>query len=158
MSTKLNGSRVDVEELIYQSCMLMDERNWNGFLGLCDDGFEYMLSAYSPEIKKDMTFLDHDRKELKELFDLLPKHNTDRSPMTRNAVVYKVDYDDATKQANVVSAFQIFKTTLDGGRTGLFAVGKYYDTVSLKGAKPTLVKRHVKLDTRDLACGTHYPF
>ena len=53
MSTKLNGNRADVEELVYESCMLMDERNWNGFLGLCDDNFEYMLTAYSPEIKKD---------------------------------------------------------------------------------------------------------
>lgn len=162
MSTNQNGNRVDVEELIYQSCMMMDERNWNGFLGLCDDGFKYLLSSYSHEIRKDMTFLDHDKKELKELLDLLPKHNSDRSPLTRNAIIYKVDFDDveasSKQQAKVVTALQIYKTTLDGGRTGLFAVGKYYDTVSLKGAKPTLVKRHVKLDTRDLGVGSHYPF
>jgi methanesulfonate monooxygenase small subunit len=158
MSAKLNENRVDVEELVYQSCMMMDENDFGGFLGLCDTGFEYMLTAYSHEIKKDMTFLDHDRKELKELFDLLPRHNSDRSPLTRNAIVYKVDFDDAKNQANVVSALQIFKTSQDGGRTGLFAVGKYHDTVSLKGAKPMLVKRHVKLVTRDLGVGSHIPF
>lgn len=158
MSTKLNGNRADVEELIYESCMLMDKTDFPGFLGLCDENFEYTLTAYSHEIKKDMTWLDHNKAELKHLFDLLPKHNSDRSPLTRNAVVYKVDYDNAKKQANVVSALQIYRTTQDGGRTDLFAVGKYYDTVSLKGSKPTLVKRHVKLDTRDLACGYHISF
>lgn len=158
MSTKLNGNRAEVEELVYQTCMLMDENKYNDFLGLCDEGFEYMLTAFSHEIKKDMIFLDHSRKELKELFDLLPRHNTDRNPLTRNAVVYKVEYDDARKEANVISTLQVYRTTQDGGRTGLFAIGKYHDTVSLKGAKPTLVKRHVKLDTRDMGCGHHIPF
>lgn len=158
MSTKLNGNRVDVEELVYESCMLMDANNFNGFLGLCEESFEYVLTAYSYEIKKDMTFLDHDKTELKHLFDLLPKHNTDRNPLTRNAVVYKVDYDDAKKEAKVISTLQVYRTTQDGGRTGLFAVGKYHDTISLQGGKPTLVKRHVKLDTRDMGCGHHIPF
>lgn len=158
MSTKLNGNRAVVEELIYQSCMVMDERDFSGFLELCDPAFTYKLSAFSPEINHNMTWLDHDRAELKDLFDTQPKQNNDHSPLTRNAVVYKIDYDDANKVAQVVSALQIFKTPLNGGKTELFAVGKYYDTVSLRGAKPTLLSRAVKLDTRDLGWGYHIPF
>ncbi len=158
MSANLNGNRTVVEELIYESCVLMDKTDFSGFLSLCDQDYEYQLSAYSPEIKHDMIWLDHDRAEIKHIFDLLPKHNSDHSPLTRNAVVYKIDYDEAKKQANVVSALQIYKTNLDGGATKLFAVGKYYDTVSLKGTKPTLLRRHLKLDTRDLGCGYHIPF
>lgn len=154
----MNSDRALVEELIYDSCMALDQNDYSGFLRLCDERFEYTLTAFSPEIKKDMTWLEHNRFELGELFDTLPKHNSDHSPLTRNAVVYKVSVDDANGMANVITALQIFRTELDGGETRLFAVGKYYDTVSLSGKLPTLVKRHVKLDTRDLGWGYHVPF
>lgn len=65
---------------------------------------------------------------------------------------------DAKNQANVVSALQIYKTALNGGATQVFAVGKYYDTVSVKGKKPILLKRHVCCDPRDLGWGYHIPF
>lgn len=154
----MNADRIAVEELIYQTCTALDQNHYSEFLGLCDKHFEYKVSAFSPEIKKDMTWLDHDRAEIEELFNTLPKHNSDHAPLTRNAVVYKVDFDSSKKQANVVTALQIFKTNLNGGATQVFAVGKYYDTVSLDGEGPTLVKRHVKLDTRDLGWGYHVPF
>lgn len=154
----MNSDRVAVEELIYQTCTTLDQSDYSAFLGLCDEHFEYKLSAFSPEIKKDMTWLDHGRAEIEDLFNTLPKHNSDHAPLTRNAVVYKVDFDSAKKQANVVTALQIFRTALNGGATHVFAVGKYYDTISLAGETPTLVKRHVKLDTRDLGWGSHIPF
>jgi methanesulfonate monooxygenase subunit beta len=154
----MNADRTAVEELIYQTCTALDQSDYSGFLGLCDEGFEYKLSAFSPEIKKEMTWLDHGRAEIEDLFNTLPKHNSDRAPLTRNAVVYKVEFDGTRKQANVVTALQIFKTNLNGGATQVFAVGKYYDTVSLEGEAPILVKRHVKLDTRDLGWGYHVPF
>ena len=158
MSAKLNGNRAAIEELIYESCMVMDRVDFDGFLKLCSPQFKYKLSAYSPEVKHDMNWLDHDRAELENLFSTQPKHNYDHSPLTRNAVVYKIEVDEAKKQANIVSALQIFKTNLNGGATQLFAVGKYYDTVSLSGDKPALLSRHVRLDTRDLGWGYHIPF
>jgi methanesulfonate monooxygenase subunit beta len=51
----------------------------------------------------------------------------------------------------------VYKTALDGGATGLFAVGKYFDTVSLEGEEPLLTGRDVRLDTRDLGIGSHFP-
>ncbi len=158
MSAQLNGNRAAIEELIYESCMVMDQVDFDGFLKLCSPQFHYKLSAYSPEVKHDMNWLDHDRAELEDLFNTQSKHNYDHSPLTRNAVVYKVEVDKTGKQAKTVSALQIFKTNLNGGATQLFAVGKYYDTISLSGDKPTLVSRHVKLDTRDLGWGYHIPF
>ena len=125
--------RNSIEELIYETCTTLDRNDFVSYLGLCSDGFEYQLSAYSPEIKQDMNWLDHDRAEMKELFDTLPRHNYDHAPLTRNAVVYKVDIDESKKCANVVTALQIYKTELNGGATKDFAVGKYYDTVSLAG-------------------------
>ena len=151
-------NRTQVEELVYDTCMLLDAKDFNGFLGHCAPDFEYRLSAYSPEVRREMTWLDHDRAEMADLFNTLPKHNTDPSPLTRNAVVYKVDIDGAGKRANVVSSLQVFKTAVNGGATQLFAIGKYFDTVALDGPAPRLLARHVKLDTRELGWGHHIPF
>jgi methanesulfonate monooxygenase small subunit len=57
-----------------------------------------------------------------------------------------------------VSALQVFRTTLDGGATELFAVGRYLDSVKLNGGQPKLLKRVVKLDTRRFGIGHHTPF
>lgn len=154
----MNTHRSGVEELVYESCMLLDAKNFAGFLDICEKDFEYKLTAYSPEIRNDMIWLDHDRAEMEDLFKTLPRHNTDPSPLTRNAVVYKVAIDAAAQRASVISALQVFKTAASGGVSQLLAIGKYHDTVSLEGERPRLLARHVKLDTRDLGWGHHIPF
>jgi methanesulfonate monooxygenase small subunit len=141
--------------------MFLDEKNFAGFLDLCDPAFHYAITAYSPEIRKEMTWLEHDKAGLKLLFDNLPKHNSDHSPLTRHATVYTAEYDDVRGQARVITALQVFKTSLDGGATELFAVGKLLDTVKLESAdsaKVVLVDRNVRLDTRQFGFGYHIPF
>ena len=154
----MQPDRTAIEELVYRSCLALDEKNFNGYLDLCDGNFRYTITAYSPEIRKDMVWLDHDKPGLQTLFTNLPRHNSDQSPLTRHATVYTVDFDAAGRQANVVSALQVFKTSLDGGATELFAVGRYLDTVKLDGGQPKLLKRVVKLDTRQFGFGYHIPF
>lgn len=152
------SSKESVERLIYRSCILLDEKNFQGYLDLCDPAFQYTISAYSPEIRKDMIWLEHDKKGMETLFANLPKHNSDHSPITRHATVYTVEPSSDGRQAAAVSALQIYRTALDGGATELFAVGKLYDTVSLEGDSPRLMKRNVRLDTRMLGIGYHIPF
>ena len=149
--------RQAIEELVYRSCLALDDSDFKGFLALCDDDFRYTIKTYSPEIRKDMIWLDHDRKGMDTLLTNLPRHNSDHSPLTRHATVYTVDTTgDGT--ATVVSALQVFRTQLDGGASELFAVGRFIDTVKLNGAAPKLAKRVVKLDTRLLGYGYHIPF
>jgi methanesulfonate monooxygenase small subunit len=150
--------RTAIEELVYQSCLLLDEKNFKGFLELCAEQFRYTITAHSPEIRKDMIWLDHDKAGMQTLLTQLPRHNSDRSPLSRHANVYTVSIDQAKSEARVVSMLQVFKTDLDGGATTLFAVGKYLDTVALNGDKAKLAKRVVKLDTRMLGIGYHIPF
>jgi len=147
-----------VEELIYRSCLLLDEKDFKGYLDLCDEEFRYTIATHSPEIRRDMIWLDHDKKGMTNLLNQLPRHNSDHSPLTRHATVYTVRYDTAGQQGDVVSALQVFKTALEGGVTELFAVGKYLDTVKLADGKLLLLKRVVKLDTRMLGIGYHIPF
>jgi methanesulfonate monooxygenase small subunit len=148
--------RQAIEELIYRSCLALDAREYKAFLGMCEDDFRYTIATYSPEIRRDMVWLDHDRKGMETLFGNLPKHNSDHSPLTRHATVYTVEIDGNV--ANVVSALQVFRTLLDGGATELFAVGRFHDTVKLDGADAKLARRLVKLETRLLGYGYHVPF
>lgn len=152
------SSRDAIEELVYRSCMFLDNRQFDRYLDLCADAFRYKITAYSPEIGKEMTWLEHDKEGMKLLFSNLPKHNSDHSPLTRHAIVYTVDRDDSRHQASVVSALQVFRTALDGGATELFAVGKLADVMSVNGDGVKLLERQVKLDTRMLGIGNHVPF
>lgn len=147
-----------IDELIYQSGLALDGKDFAGFLGLCDPAFHYAITAYSPEIRKEMIWLEHDKDGMKLLFDNLPKHNSDHSPLSRHITVYIVDQDETKQQAKVTSALQVFKTSLDGGATELFAVGKIFDTINLNGDSPKLLDRNIRLDTRMLGAGYHIPF
>jgi methanesulfonate monooxygenase small subunit len=154
----MQAARVAIEELVYRSCLALDAKDFKAYLDLCDENFRYTITAYSPEIRKDMTWLDHDKPEMQLLFSNLPKHISDHSPLTRHAVVYTVEPGADPQQARVVSALQVFKTSLDGGATELFAIGRYLDTVKVDGGSPKLQKRVVKLETRQFGFGYHIPF
>ena len=137
--------------------MALDAKDFNAYLALCDANYHYAITAYSPEIRKDMTWLEHDKAGMQLLFGNLPKHNSDQSPLSRHVTVYTITPVDDAKEARVVSALQVFRTSLDGGATELFAVGKLLDTVSLADGEPKLLDRNVKLQTRMLGFGYHIP-
>jgi len=148
--------RQQIEELVYRSCLALDDRDYKGFLALCDPGFRYKVMVYSPEIRKDMVWLDHDRAGMETLFVNLPRHNSDHSPLSRHATVYTVKVQG--QQAEVVSALQVFRTALDGGATELYSVARLIDTIKLDGGEPRLASRVVKVETRQLGFGSHIPF
>src|SRR5450756_272074 len=85
---KTMDQRQLIEELVYRSCLALDEQDFKGFLELCDESFRYSVTAFSPEIRKDMTWLDHDKAGMDTLFANLPRHNSDHSPLTRHVTVY----------------------------------------------------------------------
>ena len=150
--------RTAIVELVCRSCLLLDEKDFTGYLALCDESYHYEITAYSAEIRKPMSWLEHDKAGLTTLFTNLPKHNSDASPLTRHVTVYTVTPSPGEEAASVVSALQVFRTALDGGQTELFAVGKFFDLVSLRGGQPRLLRRNVRLDTRMLGYGYHIPF
>jgi methanesulfonate monooxygenase small subunit len=154
------NARDAVERALYGSCLTLDDKDFKGYLELCDPEFRYTITAHSPEIRKDMVWLEHDRRGMELLFNNLPRHNSDHSPLTRHATLYRLDIDEASGEASAVSALQVFKTTLDGGETQLFAVGKYLDKFRLSPDRSSarLLERTVKLDTRMLGIGYHIPF
>lgn len=155
-----------VHDLVYRSCLYMNDELWTEYLALCDPAsFRYRVVNYSPEIRKEQVWADRDYKAMKSSFELLPRHNADHSKLTRQVSIYTVDYSEQTREANVVSALTIYRTQLDGtmsyvesGQTSLYAVGLYKDRIRFNGDSPRLVERIVRLDTRQLDVGTHKPF
>ena len=154
----MQADRIAIQELVYRSCLALDAKDFKTYLDLCHDAFRYTVTAHSPEIRKDMVWLDHDKAEMQVLFNNLPRHNSDHSPLARHANVYTVEPAADGKSVAVVSTLQVYKTTLDGGATELFAIGRYLDTVSVETAAPRLMKRIVRLETRQFGFGYHVPF
>jgi methanesulfonate monooxygenase small subunit len=152
------STRTLVEDLVYRCCLLLDDKDFDGFLGLCDPEFRYTVRTYSPEIRQEMVWLDHDLAGIALLFRNLPRHNSDHALLSRHVTVYTVDAREGSSRAEAVSGLQVFRTTLDGGSTSLFAVGKLYDTVKVERDQARLLRRIVKLDTRMLGIGSHIPF
>jgi methanesulfonate monooxygenase small subunit len=153
-----------VKDTIYKSCLLLDDFKFKDWLELCDSDFTYAITAYSPEIRREMTYFSGNRQELSGMVDLLPKHNTDHSPFTRHATVYNVDLGADGKTAEAITAVLIYQNMLDGinshidsGENRLFVVGRYLDTFRLNGGAPKFVRRQVRLETRRLDKGSHYP-
>ncbi len=161
---KSGDNRLLVSDAIYKATLALDDQKWDDWLDLCADDFNYAIKAFSPEINKDMTYLAHDRKGMKSLLDLLPKHNTDHSPLRRHTSVYAVDLSDDESKATAVSSFVVYQNMLDGqnshidaGESRLFLVGKYYDTLKIEDGKARFVERIVRLDNRRLDKGSHWP-
>ena len=70
--------------------MALDAKDFSGYLAMCDPAYRYAITAYSPEIRKEMTWLEHDHAGMKLLFGNLPKHNSDHSTLSRHVTVYTV--------------------------------------------------------------------
>ena len=151
------SERVLIEELVYRSALCLDARDFEGFLALCAPAFRYTIETHSPELRRDMTWLDHDKAGLAALFRTLPKHNSDHALLSRHVAVYTAS-PGADGAHDVISTLQVFRTDLDGGATALFAVGKLRDRVRIAEGRAWLVARRVRLDTRMLGIGSHIPF
>jgi methanesulfonate monooxygenase small subunit len=153
-----------VKGAIYKSCIHLDDMNWEAWLDLCDDDYNYMIRAYSPEIQADMTYLGGSKEHMQSLTEMLPKHNTDNSPLKRHCTVYDVDVSDDGKSATAISSFVVYQTMLDGinshvdaGESRLFLVGRYNDKFAINGDDVKFIEREVRLETRRLDKGSHWP-
>ena len=153
-----------IEKTIYKAALALDENNWSAWFELCDETFTYAITSFSPEINKQMTYFSGDKKELTGLMEMLPKHNTDHSPLHRHTSVYTIDVSDDGKTAESVSSVVIYQNMLDGinshldsGESRLFVIGKYHDKFVIDGGKPKFVNRETKIENRRLDKGSHWP-
>lgn len=144
-------------DFLYRACIMLDARNFKDWLDVCSEEFTYVIRAFSPEIRRDMTFLDLDLEGMTTLVKHLPRHNTDQSTFTRHMTVYTAEFDASGTACNSVSSVAVYRTELDGGTTHLFALGRYHDTLKMTPNGWRFAAREIRLETRNLGIGTHYP-
>ena len=65
-----------ISKTIYKASLYLDEFRWDEWLELCDKDFYYSIQAFSPEIDKNMIYLDGTYDQMKSMTEMLPKHNT----------------------------------------------------------------------------------
>lgn len=164
MTVNCADTKEIIKSLIYRSCLYQDDLNWDAWLKLCDPGFQYSIRAYSPEIQADMIYLSGNLEDMRNMTRMLPKHNSDHSPLRRHCVAYQVSVAEDRRSAESVSSVTVFQTQLDGinshvdaGESRLFLVGRYHDTFSVNGDDIKFTERQTRLDTRRLDKGSHWP-
>lgn len=144
-----------VSRLIYASVLKLDAEDFKGFLRHCAEGFRYAIKTYSPELGKEMTWLDHGRKGMQDLFAMLPQHVRMKGRFKRHVSIYSIDpQEDGSVKAH--SSVLLIHTDPEGN-SKLFAAGQYEDVIDLSGDTPRLAARVVRLDTRELGPGMHIP-
>ena len=153
--------RAAIEDVLYAGVLHLDAAQFSEWLELTTPEFQYRIVAFSPEIRRDMTWLEHDQNGLRGLFALLPKHHVDHAPWLRHAVLYRLELAD-TDQLNTVTSLAVYRTAEDtgdshitGGSSQLFVVGRYHDRFKRIGERWLLDDRTVRLETRQLGLGSH---
>jgi methanesulfonate monooxygenase small subunit len=153
--------RSAIEDVIYAGVLHLDASRFDAWLALTTPTFNYRIVAYSPELRKDMTWLEHDRAGLAGLFELIPKHHVDHAPWHRQAVLYTLE-EDESDGLRAITSFSVYRTLLDagdshvdGGSSQLFVVGRYHDRWVLLDGLWRLAERTVRLETRQLGLGSH---
>lgn len=145
-----------VRPLIGGASLALDDEDFSTFLGYCDDPFHYRIRVWSPELKTDMTWLEHDRAGMVDLFESLPEHLRRLGRLHRHVTIAKVEPSNVDGFLVVTSSFIVHHTNLEG-QTQTLAVGRYIDVVNMIEEKILLAARDVVLDTRDLGTGLHVP-
>ena len=145
----------DIVALIHRSGMALDLEKFDDYMSLCTPEFHYQITAYSPEIRKEMIWMDQDYEGMKALLAMVPQHLRRLGSLIRHITVGIVEL--GAQSINVTSTVQVVHTDLNGS-SSLFVAGRYYDQVVLSDVGAQLITdRRVHLETRDLGIGSHVP-
>jgi methanesulfonate monooxygenase subunit beta len=155
--------RARLDEVVQRSALFLDESRYGEFLDLTAPEFHYRVEAWSPELKRNMTWLEHDRAGLAALIELLPRHHVNGASWLRQVVLGTVSATTGPgKGAESTSSVALFQTAtdvgdahLEAGTSRLFAVGRYRDRFREEGDKWLLIERRVQIQTRELGIGSH---
>lgn len=146
--------RQAIQDLASRLATSLDAENFEEWLNLFDEGGVYELCAYSPEIRKWMSWWKSDRSELTERLKQLKEHV--RDPASRRHVVGATLVELDGDHARAVSPFAVYRTTQDG-QSSLYMVGRYEDALIKKSGKWLYTLHKVIADTRTMEIGTHIP-
>jgi methanesulfonate monooxygenase small subunit len=133
----------------------LDALDFEGFLALCTMDFRYTVEVWSPDLRRDMTWFDHDRASIEALFGSVHEHIVRPERTLRHLGQSLVDLQ-GVDVASVDSSVAVFLTDTHGD-SRLWAVGRYLDHIERHDGSWLLAQRVVRLETRDLGIGSHLP-
>jgi methanesulfonate monooxygenase small subunit len=145
-----------VRSRVYRSCLLLDREDFNAYLALWTEELSYCITTFSPDLKKEMVWLDLDRTELTTLFNNLKHHVRMQGILHRAVCGNFIEPAADGREVVCTSSIWIAHTGLDGV-SKLFAVARYHDVFDVSLPYPLLKRRDVRLDTRELGAGSHVP-
>ena len=143
----------EIVNFIQKSCWMLDEEDFDGFLSLVAKNFQYKITAFSPEINKEMIWMDEDFEGLKNLLVMVPEHLRRLGKFTRHLSIGQTFREK--DEIIIHSSFIIIHTDLDGNQ--IFLGGRYKDKMDIEIKDVFLLSREAHLETRDLGIGSHVP-
>ena len=145
----------DAQRLVALSCLLLDEEKFDDYLALYAEGGRYSIRTYSPDIRKDLSLLDLDRPELATLFTNLRKHVRLPGRFLRLASSPMAE-SNGGDAVSLTTTVLVTHTDLEG-ISRVFAAGRYFDKIEVRGGKALIKEREVRVDTRQFGPGSHIP-
>ena len=149
------SERDKIWELVAQSCMHLDFEQYDSYLGLLDDSYEYIISCFSPDLRKEMVLLQLNKNELGTLLKNIHNHIHLPGKLFRQASLYRVERKPDDRYL-AMSYVTVTYTNLDGA-SAIFCVGRYHDDIAGDGNGLRLMSRKFEMETRDIGTGCHYP-
>lgn len=141
-------------DLVARSCLYLDREAYPAYLALLDDEYEYSITCYSPDLRKEMIHLKVNKGELTDLVENIHNHIRLSGSLFRQASLYSLEPRDGGYEA--MSYVSVTHTDLDGA-SKVFCVGRYFDRIALDGGGARLKSREFRMETRDIGPGCHYP-
>ena len=128
----------DAISLVSRSCALLDDEDFEGYLNLFAADGRYRITTYSPDLRRELIYLDLERTDLEVLVRNIPRHVRMSGRFMRHPNGFLVDRNG--DESSVVTSLLVVHTDLNGN-SRLFAAGRYRDTLALAGGKPAIKSR-----------------
>jgi methanesulfonate monooxygenase small subunit len=149
------SAREKIWDLVAQSCMHLDSEQYDSYLELLDDSYEYIISCFSPDLRKEMVLLQLNKDDLGSLLKNIHNHIHLPGKLFRQASLYSVERKPDDRYL-AMSYVMVTYTNLDGA-SAIFCVGRYHDHIAGGENGLRLMSRRFEMETRDIGTGCHYP-
>lgn len=148
------AEREAIRELIGATAAALDAEDLVRWIELFAPEAQYEISAYSREIRANMSWWKTARPDLDRMLEDIPQHVRDTA--RRLHIVSPISIALAGDRATARSQFVVLRTQ-DDGETRLYVAGRYEDALVKSRGEWRYERHRVILDTRMLEAFTHLP-
>jgi anthranilate 1,2-dioxygenase small subunit len=146
--------REAIFDVIRLTAARLDEESLDDWLALFAAESAYEISAFGPEIQAHMVWWQSSREELAAILSEVTEHVRDSG--RRLHLVTPISADISGNRAVALSHFGILRTDQDGS-SGVYAAGRYEDTLIRQDERWLYERHRVVMDTRIIEPFTHLP-